>query len=470
MPARRRLLGAALLAVGLAAIATVSAGPPDAEPRSGFVARWGGRTKDLGFGVAADATSVFATGAAWSADFPVNAGKPPSGDAWCAFLTQLHRANGALAQSVVLCGRGMTYGRAVAADGGGAAWVAGSSDGPDLPVSRNASQSRYGGGSAAGPGDAFVAHWNVAGDVDYLTYLGGTGDETAWGVTPDGSGGLWAAGSTTSRPFIKRDGSPTGTLAAPDRFLAHIAADRRLDAVKILGGDGVDELYDVALVDPRRLVAVGATASRDGALGAWHGAMDGFVTLLDPVTLKVSWMLRLGGVGNDALRAVAVVDGRTIVAVGETSGGACRPGLGGADGWLISVTLTGEVLRNECVGTAAADLLSDVAAGPDGILWLTGTSFTATGHRESRREPYHRAFVATGRATGSVGPLRPLSDEISRGYGVAADADGIYAVGETTAVPSDTAPWTAMVHSTAGAFRGSYPPGSTDPYVIALRR
>jgi hypothetical protein len=55
----------------------VSAGPPDAEARSGFVARWGGRTKDLGFGVAADATSVFATGAAWSADFPVNAGTPP---------------------------------------------------------------------------------------------------------------------------------------------------------------------------------------------------------------------------------------------------------------------------------------------------------------------------------------------------------------------------------------------------------
>ena len=291
----------------------------------------------------------------------------------------------------------------------------------------------------------------------------------AWGVASDGNGGLWAAGSTTSRPLLSPDGSATRTMSAPDGFIAHITADRRLGAVKILGGTGVDELYDLALVDPRRLVVVGATASSDGGLGAPHGALDGFVALLDPVTLHVSWTLRLGGVNNDALRAVAVVDGRTIVAVGHTEGGACRPRRGGADGWLIALSLTGEVLRNECVGTAAADSLSDVAAGPDGRLWLTGTSDAATGHDKGRREPYDRAFVATARPTGAVGPLRFLTDEISRGHGIATGADGsVYAIGETTAVPSDTRPWTATMHATAGAFRGSYPPGSTDPYVIAL--
>jgi hypothetical protein len=435
------------------------------------VARWGGRTKDLGFGAAADTTSVYVTGTTWSADFPVSAGKPPTGDAWCAFLTQLGRATGALARSVVLCARGMTYGRAVTADAGAGVWVGGSSDAPDLPVSRDAFQARYAGGSAAGHGDAFVARWNAAGQIDYLTYLGGAGDETAWAVAPDGSGGVWTAGSTTSRPLLSRDASAMAAMASPDGFIAHITADRRLEAVKIVGGEGVDELYDVALIDPRRLVVVGVTASSDGALGAPHGGQDGFVALLDPATLKVSWTLRLGSAGHDALRAVAVVGGRRIVAAGHTDGAACRPRLGGADGWLVSISLAGEVLRSECVGTGATDGLSDVAAGGDGTVWMTGTTDAAAPHRAGSRTTHHRAFVAMAGPTGAIGPLRLLSNEIARGYGITADADGyVYAVGETTAVPSNTGPWTATLHPTAGAFRGSHPPGSTDPYVVALGR
>ena len=151
-------------------------------------------------------------------------------------------------RSSVLCGRGDTYGRAAAADGDAGVWVGGSSNGPGLAVSRNASQSLYGVDSAAGPGDAFIARWNAAGDIDYLTYLGGTGDETVWGVASDRAGGIWAAGSMTSRPLLRsaRDSTPTGTMTSADGFVAHIGADRRLDAVKTLGGDGVDELYDRA--------------------------------------------------------------------------------------------------------------------------------------------------------------------------------------------------------------------------------
>ena len=466
-PHRRLLASAALLAV---AIGTVSAGPADPDSAPRFVARWGGHTKDLGYAVAAGAASVFVTGATWSADFPVSTGRPPSGKAWCAFLTQLQRSNGALVRSSVLCGPGMTYGRAAAADGTGAVWVGGSSDGPGLPVSRDAAQPRYGGGSSTGGGDAFIARWNPGGELDHLTYLGGAGDETVWGVASDGAGGVWAAGSTTSRPLFSSSDSLSGAMAAADGFIVHIGADRRLDAVKILGGNGVDELYDVAPIDPQRLVVVGATASTDGALGAPRGALDGFMALLDPTTLEVSWTLRLGSAGVDALRAVTIVGRRTIVAVGHTDGNACRPRLGGTDGWVVIVSLTGALVRSACVGTPATDALTDVAATPDGTVWVTGTTHAAALHRPGGREAYHRAFTARLDARGAAGPLRLVSDEISRGYGIAADAGGnVYAVGETTAVPSSTGPWTAALHSTAGAVRGNHPPGSTDPYLVALR-
>ena len=102
---------------------------------------------------------------------------------------------------------------------------------------------------------------------------------------------------------------------------------------------------------------------------------------------------------------------------------------------------------------------------------MTGTTDAAAPHRAGSRTTHHRAFVAMAGPTGAIGPLRLLSNEIARGYGITADADGrVYAVGETTAVPSNIGPWTAALHPTAGAFRGSHPPGSTDPYVVALGR
>jgi hypothetical protein len=161
---------------------------------SRFVARWGGHTKDLGWAIAADSTSVFVTGATWSADFPVTSGGSPTGDTWCAFLTWIRASNGAQQRSSALCGRGMTYGHAVTAAPAGVVWAGGSTNGPGLPASRAAAQQRYAGGSAGGHGDAFVARWNARGEVDYLTYLGGAGDETVWGVASDRTEGVWAAG------------------------------------------------------------------------------------------------------------------------------------------------------------------------------------------------------------------------------------------------------------------------------------
>lgn len=456
------------------AVAAISATSELLSPQ--FVARWGGHTKDLGFAIAVEDTSVFVAGATWSADFPVSVGSSPTGAMWCGFLTQLRRSNGALVRSAALCGRGMTYGRAVAGDGRGSVWVGGSSDGPGLPASRNAAQPQYVGGSAGGFGDAFVARWSVHGDINYLTYLGGSGDETVWGATGDGIGGVWVVGSTTSRPLIHdaNGDRSTGTLAAPDGFMAHVGASGRLEAVKVLGGNGIDELYDAALVGRDQLIVVGATASSDSVLGRPRGRLDGFVASLDPATLKVSWTLRLGAAGDDVFKGVAVVDERTIAVVGRTDGGACRPRAGNADGWMVTISSAGSVLRNECVGTAAIDSLSDVAVTPDGGIWFTGTTDAASMSKRlpgtATKRSHDRAFVGQVRSQrGALGALRVLSNEISRGYGIAASTDGdVYIVGETTAVPSHVGPWIPTLHPTPGAFRASQRLGSTDPFVVAL--
>ncbi len=64
---------------------------------------------------------------------------------------------------------------------------------PNLPTTKNAAQSAFGGGDT----DAFVAEFNSSGALQYLTYLGGSGDETCDSLTVDSSGNIYVAGNET---------------------------------------------------------------------------------------------------------------------------------------------------------------------------------------------------------------------------------------------------------------------------------
>jgi hypothetical protein len=62
----------------------------------------------------------------------------------------------------------------------------------------NAIQPVYGGGDT----DGFVIKFDSAGSqVDYSTYLGGTGDEYGYAIHADGAGNIWVGGSTSSLNF-----------------------------------------------------------------------------------------------------------------------------------------------------------------------------------------------------------------------------------------------------------------------------
>ena len=62
------------------------------------------------------------------------------------------------------------------------------------------------------------------------------------------------------------------------------------------------------------------------------------------------------------------------MAVGRTDGGPCRRRAGGTDGWLVTVSIIGSVLRSERVGTGATDGLSERRRHTRGWDLLTGTT------------------------------------------------------------------------------------------------
>ena len=84
---------------------------------------------------------------------------------------------------------------AMAVDTGGNTYITGWTASTDLPV-RNAFQSHSGGGV-----DAFVAKFDPAGALVYCTYLGGNGDDRAFGIAVDAAGAVYLTGRTASTDF-----------------------------------------------------------------------------------------------------------------------------------------------------------------------------------------------------------------------------------------------------------------------------
>ncbi len=99
----------------------------------------------------------------------------------------------------------------MAADSAGHLWLAGSTNGPDLPVTGNALQSHYSGILTDGtfidplppdPTDAFLFEYDPATNhALYVTYFGGTGADTIQSIAAASDGTIVFTGTSASLPF-----------------------------------------------------------------------------------------------------------------------------------------------------------------------------------------------------------------------------------------------------------------------------
>jgi hypothetical protein len=152
---------------------------------------------EAGQGIALDTQgNAYVAGVTSSADFPVLHPLAASLRGWTdAFVSKLS-ASGVLVYSTYLGGSGVDFGNAVAVDSGGSAYIAGCTYSSDLPVF-NAVQNTSGGDY-----DAFLAKLSATGDsLLYLTYLGGSGSDTATAVALDPATNIYLAGYTLSPNF-----------------------------------------------------------------------------------------------------------------------------------------------------------------------------------------------------------------------------------------------------------------------------
>ena len=227
----------------------------------------GGEEDDRGGGIAVDNSgNAYVTGrttVAASNNFPTTAGvtQPnPIGSLYSvdAFVTKLNPDGSGLVYSTFLggtnmYGAGTTYGRGIAVDAAGNAYVTGSTDATSNFPIKNAAQPTPGGGTSYHFTDAFVTAYNpTASDYLFSTYLGGSSYDygTAIAVFTDSGGHSYVhvTGDTISINFPTKNPIQASLNAGQyDAFVTKIdVATGALVFSTYLGGTGLDQSKGIA--------------------------------------------------------------------------------------------------------------------------------------------------------------------------------------------------------------------------------
>ena len=217
-----------------------------------------------------------------------------------------------LAYSTFLGGSSDEVAFGVATDSAGNSYVAGYTASTDFPATTGAYKTAYQGGED----DVFVAKYNSTGALVYATYVGGSGDDIAYGLAVDSSGNAYLTGSTASADFPTSQGAYQTAFkgGATDAFLVELnSAGNGLVYATYLGGSGNDVGYGIALDAYDEVTVTGSTTSNDFPVsaGAFHtsnggGLSDAFVARLNASGTALLYSTYLGGSGEDVGLAVAV--------------------------------------------------------------------------------------------------------------------------------------------------------------------
>ena len=263
-----------------------------------------------GNGIAVDfAGNAYVTGEASTPNFPTTPGAFQT-EPWGfdTFVTKLNATGSALVYSARFGGNFDDFGRAIALDAAGNAYITGWTVCRGLPCgfpTVNAFQPNYGGGY----NDAFVTKINSEGSaLVYSTYLGGgqiinATEDWGEGIAVDSAGSAYVTGYTYSPDFPVTPGAFDTSRAGLDAFVTKFTPDGKLLVYSTLfGGTGREMGMGIDVDLNGYAYVAGVTESIDFPVtpGAFQttGSFDAFVTKFNPQGSGLVYSTYLGGTGG----------------------------------------------------------------------------------------------------------------------------------------------------------------------------
>jgi hypothetical protein len=281
----------------------------------------GGTDDDLGLAIALDdAGAVYVAGDTKSDDFPVRNSPYRFNGQTDAFVLKFIPGETNLAYSMVLGGSGFDFAQSLAVDRLGHAYVVGSTGSANFPVT-NAFQSAFRGGTY----DAFLAKVSPQGhELLFSTFLGGGGQDEAFGIALDADAQAYMTGYTGSSAFPVTNALYATKAPNRDAFLTKFNAAGQLQYSSFLGGRSDDVGWAIAVDAAGSAHVAGTTQSSDfpltnGLQAVYQGNRDLFVTRFRPDGQGLIYSTFLGGPRSDEARSLALDPAGNAYVVGYTS-------------------------------------------------------------------------------------------------------------------------------------------------------
>jgi Beta-propeller repeat len=380
-----------------------------------------------------DQGNVYIAGVTRSPNFPTTAGSfqptiasqfvcdadPQAGLCGDAFVFKLNAAGDKLLYSTFLGGRDYDDAKAVALDASGAVYITGVTASSDFPVTSSAFQ------STLHDVDAYVAKLSSDGStLLYSTFIGGTGFDVGTAIAVDPQGRAYVAGSTESPNFPTRNAVQTKNGDSWDAFVLRVNAEgNQLDYSTVLGGDGTQQAFGIALDKVGDVYVVGSTDSSqfpvEQAFQPDFGGGDsnGFVSKLRGDGKAILYSTFVGGAdGATVLNAITVDSAGSAYVTG--CGGSDYPVVnssraysGNVDAAITKLAPDGSgVLYSTYLGGSARDEANGIALSSNGLVVVAGQTlsqdFPVTANARQRTlAGLADAFISKVKLPSATGPI-----------------------------------------------------------------
>lgn len=445
----------------------------------------GGNGIDIARGIAVDsAGNAYVVGYTASGNFPtLNAYQATRPGLHDGFVTKLNPSGSTLLYSTYLGGSQEDYVYAVAIDGSGSAYVAGSTNSPNfIPMGTPGFQGTY-----AGAYDGFVTKLNPNGStLAYSTYFGGTLQDEVTAIAVDVSGAAYITGDTASQapsfPVLNAfQPTRSGTI---DAFVAKLnPSGTTLSFSTFIGGSGADFGYAVAIDGSGNAYVAGQTESPDFPVSPTAmqpmngGGSDAFAAKVTTLGALV-YSTFLGGSARDIAYAVAVDGSGNAFVAGETASpnfpvmGALQRQAGGLDAFVTKINAAGTMSAySTFIGGTGDDSARGIALDGSGNAYVTGQTdsadFPTLGALGTTYGTHGDVFVMEigGSNAVALSSLSPSTGPTAGGTAIALRG-GNFAAGATVAIGGSAATNVTVTSSgTISATTAAHAAGPADVVV-----
>ena len=339
----------------------------------------GGNLSDSAKGVVVDQNeNIYVVGDTYSFGFPTkNAWNATFGGLTDVFVAKFSQ-DGNLLWSTFFGGSNYDIATGIALDSYNNVIISGYTKSTNFPL-LNGYQSQN-----LGSYDGFLAKFTTDGKLLFSTYIGGSNNEFAEGVTVNNQNEIFIVGDTASTDFPLKNPWYSSTFTGTEMiFISKYDSQGVLISNTLIGGNNIDAPYCITSDSNGNIYIAGETNSADfpvvnGYQNTLNGSYDGFISEFNS-TGHLVFSTYLGGSNTDLIYGIAV-QSNNIDVVGYTGSSnfptknAFNATYGGGiyDAFVTQITNNGEINFSSYFSGSTADLAFSISVDSNGNLYISG--------------------------------------------------------------------------------------------------